>query len=159
MDGHPPGPTNLRSVRYYVDVAVQAWNLYFPTSVRAAAVFKINRSTYRLHNPIESALSDYPLCREGYAGVEQPLYMSLEFLYSQEDPETVRYLLPVRAAVARLVAIAVPWLLKQEGFVDRFVTLWSREPMYDRYVGDHHKFSQLGCLLPSWDNPPEERKP
>lgn len=159
MDGYPPGPTNLRCVRYHVDLAAQAWTLGFPTSVREAAVFKINRATYQLNNSIASVLSNYPLEQEGYAGIEEPLYRSLEFLYKQESPKVVKYLLPIRAAVARLVDIAVPWLLKQPAFVMRFQTLWSQEPMYGRYIGDHHKFSLLGCLLPSWNDPPENWEP
>ena len=149
MDGHPPGPTNLRSVRYHIDLAAQAWALGFPTSVREVAVFKIYRATHQLNNSILSVLSDYPLSQEGYAGVEEPLDMSLEFLYQQEDVEAMKYLMPIRAAVSRLVDIAVPWLLNQSGFVTRFQMLWSQEPIYDRYIGDHHRFSQLGCLLHS----------
>lgn len=159
MDGHPPGPTNLRAVQFHVHMAAQAWTLDFPTNVREAAVFKINRATYRLNNSIMSVLSNYPLIEQGYAGVEEPLYMALDFLYRQDRPQVMKYLMPVRAAIARLVDIALPWLLKQPGFVTRFQTLWSQEPVYSRYMGDHHKFFELGCLLPSWDNPPESLEP
>lgn len=159
MDGHPPGPTNLRSIWYHVDLAAQAWTLNFPTSVREAAVFKINCATYEFHNSIVGVLSDYPLVPEGYAGVEWPLYMSLEFLYQQDNLEAIEYMMPIRAAVGRLVAIAVPWLLKQPRFMKQFQTLWSQEPMYGRYIGDHHIFSRLGCLLPSWNDPPVDWEP
>lgn len=159
LDGHPPSPTNLRSVRFHVEMAAQAWTLDFPTTVRETAVAKINLATFQLNNAIVTMLSKYPLAPTGYASVEEPLYRTVEFLYRQEIPEAKGYLMPVRAAIARLLDVALPWLLKQPAFVPRFQTLWSEQPMYGRYMGDHHKLCQLGCLLPSWDDPPEDVAP
>ena len=155
MDGHPPAPTNLRSVPFHVHMAAQAFTLKFPTTVRDAAVAKINRATYKLNNSITTVLAGQPLLPAGCYSVEVPLYMALEFLYAQEEPEVLRYLMPVRAAIGRLLDVALPWLLKQPYFTPRFQTAWSKEPMYSRYLGDHHKFYRWGCLLPSWDDPPE----
>lgn len=159
MDGHPPGPTNLRSLYFHVHMAAQSWTLFFPPTVREMAVNKINRITYRLNNSIETDLAGYPLAPEGYQSVEEPLFLTIDFLYKQDDLVVMRDLMPVRAAVSRLVDVAVPWLLKQPDFVPRFQTTWSKEPVYSRWTGDHWKFRRLGCLLPSWDDPPEDADP
>lgn len=153
MDGHPPAPTNLRSVRFHVEMAAQAYTLGFPTSVRDIAVDKINLAAFQLNNVIVTVLENYRLTPEGYQSVEEPLYRTLEFLYSQADPEVVRYLLPVRAAIVRLAELALPWLLKQRAFVPKFEQFWKQEPMWGRWCADHYRFEQAGCLLPSWDDP------
>lgn len=159
MDGYPPSPTNLRSLYFHVHMASQAWTLYFPPTVREMTVNKINRITYRLNSCIETELAGYPLAPEGYRSVEEPLFQTIDFLYKQDNLIVMRDLMPVRAALSRLLDIAVPWLLKQPDFVLRFQTIWSEEPVYSRWTGDHWKFRRLGCLLPSWDHPPVDADP
>ncbi|SPN96795.1 uncharacterized protein DNG_00315 [Cephalotrichum gorgonifer] len=155
MDGLPPEATNLRSLPYHVHMAAQAWTLKLPLTVRKTAVSKINRATYQINNAIKTTLRSHPISPIGRFSIEEPIYQALDFLYKQEQIEVMRYLLPVRAAMSRLVDVVVPWLLKQPAFIPNFQTIWSQEPLYSRWAGDHWKFYQIGCLLPSWEDPPE----
>ena len=59
MDGHPPAPTNLRSVRFHVELAAQALSLGFPTRVRDIAVEKINLAAFQLNNIIITVVENY----------------------------------------------------------------------------------------------------
>jgi len=132
----------------------QGWTLHFPRdALRDLVVEKINQNAHEFKAALDHRLGKCRLILPGYLPISDSLYEALFFLYSQTEINLIRKMLPVRAALCRLVDIALPWLLEQPGFPGVFNSRWVRGPVGFAWQRDHYIFSRIGCMFPSWREP------